>query len=414
MSKTNSVSSLGSLRGAADPYRGAAIDRLRELVECESPSGDVELLNVTRDSLRERWEALGLEVALVSGGMGDHMVGTLRSATANLSGHVLFLSHYDTVWSSGELRHQPFVLEDDVARGPGTFDMKGGIVALEIAFALLKERGLESCREVRVVSIADEEVSSIDGRRVVELESRGAVCVFGLEPPNADGGFKNARRGVARVGLHVTGRAVHAGLDAAKGVSAVDEMVDQLMDLRAALPEAKDAACNVGRITGGTRANVVAGEAHAEIGLRFATKSSEDALFAALHSLTPHREGAVVEVRVLSHRPAWDVAESSWLTDHVLAVSNALGEPTTAAPAGGAGDTNFTGAAGIATLDGLGPRGANAHAQGEWVAISSILDRAELLTALMTYPLPVPAHEGLSVEDQRASRNTPNETPIIR
>ena len=384
------MSSLSALRGAADPYQGVAIDRLRELVECESPSGDVELLNVVRDSLRQRWEAFGLDVKLVSGDKGDHLVGTRRPDTVKLGGHVLFLSHYDTVWSSGELVHQPFALEAGVARGPGTFDMKGGIVALEIAFALLKDRGLELCREVRVVSIADEEVSSIDGRRVVELESQGAVCVFGLEPPNADGGFKNARRGVARVGLRVTGRAVHAGLDAATGVSAVDEMVDQLMDLRAALPESKDAACNVGRITGGTRANVVAGEAYAEIGLRFATKSTEDALFAALHSLTPHREGAIVEVRVLSHRPAWAIAESSWLTDHVLAVSNVLGGPVTAAPAGGAGDTNFTGAAGIATLDGLGPRGANAHAQGEWVAISSILRRAELLTALMTHPLPVP------------------------
>ena len=391
MSETNAMSSLGSLRGAADPYQGAAINRLRELVECESPSGDVELLNVVRDCLRGRWEALGLDVELVSGDRGDHVVGTLRPDTAKLSDHVLFLSHYDTVWSSGELLHQPFVLENDVARGPGTFDMKGGIVALEIAFALLQDRGLEPCREVRVVSIADEEVSSIDGRRVVELESRGAVCVFGLEPPNVDGGFKNARRGVARVGLHVTGRAVHAGLDSAKGVSAVDELVDQLLDLRAALPDSMDAACNIGRITGGTRANVVAGEANAEIGLRFATKSTEDALFAALRSLTSHREGAVVDVRVLSHRPAWAVTESSWLTDHVLAVANALGGPTTAAPAGGASDTNFTGAAGIATLDGLGPRGANAHAPGEWVAISSILRRAELLTTLMTHPLPVPA-----------------------
>ncbi|MEO9180778.1 MAG: M20/M25/M40 family metallo-hydrolase [Acidimicrobiales bacterium] len=389
MSTTNSVALLDSLRGAASHYRAAVIERLRELVECESPSGDVALLNVTRDRLRERWEALGLDVVLVNGDRGDHVVGTLRAEVACPGGHVLFLSHYDTVWSSGELLEQPFVVHDDIAHGPGTFDMKGGIVALETAFALLSERGLQPCREIRVVSIADEEVSSVDGRRVVDAESRGATCVFGLEPPNADGGFKNARRGVARVRLGVTGQAAHAGLDASKGVSAVDELVDQLMDLRAALPDARDAACNVGRIDGGTRANVVAGEAHAEIGLRFAKKSTEDSLFAALHSLTPHRDGASVEVQVLSQRPAWDVLETTWLTDHVLEISTALGGPSTAAPAGGAGDTNFTGAAGIATLDGLGPRGANAHAQGECVWISSILQRAELLAALMCHPLPV-------------------------
>ncbi len=389
MRESKPTTLLDSLRGGASSYRTAAIERLRELVECESPSGDVQLLDITRDRLRERWAALGLDVVLVKGGNGDHVVGTLCPVGESPGGHVLFLTHYDTVWSSGELLKQPFVVQDDIAHGPGTFDMKGGIVALEVAFALLNERGLQPCREVRVVSIADEEVSSIDGRRVVEAESRGAACVYGLEPPNADGGFKNARRGVARVLLRVTGHAAHAGLDASKGVSAVDELIDQLIDLRAILPDATDAGCNVGRIEGGTRANVIAGEATAEIGLRFAKKPTEDSLFAALQSLTPHREGAVVDLQVLSHRPAWDVLATSWLTDHALEISTALGGPSTAAPAGGAGDTNFTGAAGIPTLDGLGPRGANAHAQGECVRISSILQRAELLAALMSHPLPV-------------------------
>jgi glutamate carboxypeptidase len=391
MSDANAASPVHSLHGAAESYREAVIDRLRELVESESPSGDVALLNVTRDLLRDRWHTLGLDVHLVSGATGDHLVGTLAAPDDSPSGHVLFLAHYDTVWSAGELAHQPFVVEGDIARGPGTFDMKGGIIALEVAFALMRERGLSPAREVRIVSIADEEVSSVDGRRVVESESQGAVAVLGLEPPNADGGFKNARRGVARVILHVTGKASHAGLDASKGVSAVDELIDQLIDLRAALPTASDAACNIGRIAGGTRANVVAGEAHAEIGLRFATKATEDALFAALASLTAQRKGAVLEVRVVSHRPAWDVAESTWLTDHVVAVSRSLDGPTTASPAGGAGDTNFTGSKGIPSLDGFGPRGANAHAKGECVRISSILSRAEILAALMSEPLPVPA-----------------------
>lgn len=388
MSDETPVTRAGALRGAAAPFRAAVIQRLRDLVECESPSGDVALLNVMRDRLKEQWRDLGVDVSIIDGPAGDHLVGTWTSSGAE-AGHLLFLTHYDTVWASGELNRQPFEVDGDIAFGPGVLDMKGGIVAWEIAVELMKQRGLAPTRNVRIVSIADEEVSSVDGRRVVLRESAGAVAVFGLEPPNGDGGFKNARRGVARVLLRATGREAHAGLDAARGVSAVDELVDQLIDLRSAMPTTSDAACNVGRIDGGTRANVIAGEAQAEIGLRFATKSTERAIFEALHSLKPHREGAVIEVIEASRRPAWDVSES-WLCDHVIATSRALGGATTAGPAGGGGDANFTGALGMATLDGLGPRGWNAHAVGECVVISSILERTVLLATLMSEPLPVP------------------------
>lgn len=179
----------------------------------------------------------------------------------------------------------------------------------------------------------------------------------------------------------------HAGLDAANGISAVDELFDQLQDLRMALPTAMSAACNVGRIEGGTRVNIFAGGAHAEIGLRFATKATEEALFEALHSLRAHRAGAVVDVKVMSHRPAWPPSQPSWLVEHVKALATSLGNTSRAAPAGCAGDTNSTGALGIATLDRLEPRGSHAHAKGECVSISSLLHRAELLAALMSQPL---------------------------
>ena len=388
MSDVRGDSALEALRGAAHLRGSEVIKRLRELVECESPSGDVELLGVLRDRLRMCWESLGLRVSLIAGETGDHLVAVFDAPRGAPEGHILFLTHYDTVWSSGELCRQPFTVQGDQVTGPGVFDMKGGIVALEIALSLMKERRLTPAREIRLVCIADEEVSSVDGRRVVEQESLGAVAAFGLEPPHPDGGFKNARRGVARIMLEVAGREAHSGLDAKNGVSAVDELVDLLLDLRQILPNNDDAACNVGRIDGGTRANVVAGQARAEIGLRFATKSTEDALFHAVHSLKPHREGARLEVKVVSHRPAWDSRESVWLSEHVLDCSSALGEAVTAYPAGGAGDTNFTGSAGIATLDGLGPRGGHAHAVGEFVELSSILRRAELLATLMSQPLP--------------------------
>jgi glutamate carboxypeptidase len=174
----------------------------------------------------------------------------------------------------------------------------------------------------------------------------------------------------------VRGREAHAGLEVRRGVSAIDELCDQLAALRA--PNV-----NVGRIEGGTRANVVAGQASAELGLRFASPQEETALFAAVDGLSPIRGGAEIGVEVLSRRPAWEGTASSGLAEHVQAVARGLGETIGAAVSPGAGDANLTGALGIPTVDGLGPRGRGAHAPDETVELPSIGARGELLAALL-------------------------------
>ena len=152
--------------------------------------------------------------------------------------------------------------------------MKAGIVAIEFALEELRRQERAPARTVRIVCIADEEVSSVDGRRVIEAAAEGAVAVLGFEPAHPDGAFKSGRRGVARLLLRVTGRESHSGLAAGDGISAIDELVDLLLDVRQGAPLAEDASINVGRISGGTRANVVPGVAEAEVGLRFGLPAS--------------------------------------------------------------------------------------------------------------------------------------------
>jgi glutamate carboxypeptidase len=296
----------------------------------------------------------------------------------------LFVTHYDTVWSVGELERQPFLIDGDVVSGPGVLDMKSGIVAIELALEELRAGGRTPSRTVRIVCIADEEVSSIDGRQVIEAAAEGAVGVLGMEPSHSDGDFKSGRRGVARLLLRVAGRASHSGLAAAEGISAIDELVDLLIDVRRNAPQSVDAAINIGRISGGTRANVVAGAAEAEVELRFSEPASEKALLALFDGLRVHRDGASLEVVTLSHRPAWPEDPNSWLTTLVVDAARVIGDDVSARPAGGAGDTNFTGSIGIPTLDGLGPRGDHPHAVGEYVLVSSLVSRVELLVTLLT------------------------------
>ena len=335
------------------------IELLRLLVEHESTA-------TLRDVLVELLQNAGADAAAD----GAHVAASLGDGP----GHVLVLGHFDTVWPVGRLAVAPFTVDGDLATGPGVFDMKGGLVALLYAMRLLRGRALG--RPVRIVLTADEEIGSPDGRRVVLAHADGAAAVYALEPPLPRGALKVGRRGVARVRVTVRGREAHAGLQASRGVSAIEELCDQLATLRG--PN-----INVGRIEGGTRANVVAGQASAELGLRFATPQEEAALFATIDGLSPIRSGAELSVEVLSRRPAWEASASRELAEHVQSVAKRLGETIGAGVSPGAGDANLTGALGVPTVDGLGPRGHGAHAPDETVELPSIRARGELLAALL-------------------------------
>ncbi|HZE48216.1 MAG TPA: M20/M25/M40 family metallo-hydrolase [Jatrophihabitantaceae bacterium] len=339
------------------------IGLLRLLVEHESPTGSTATL---RDLL------LGLlrDAGADAHADGEHIVAHVGEG----AGHVLVLGHFDTVWPVGRLAEAPFTVSGEEATGPGVFDMKGGLVSLLYALKLARP-----ARPVRIVLTADEEIGSPDGARVVEQHAGDAVAVFGLEPPLPGGTLKVGRRGVARVRITVRGREAHAGLDVAAGVSAIDELIDHVAALRRP-------SVNVGTISGGTRANVVAGHATAELGLRFATPDEESAIFARLDSLTPIRDGATISVETLTRRPAWEPSASTELAGHVRTVARELGETIGAAISPGAGDANLTGARGIPTVDGLGPRGHGAHARDETVELPSIRARGELLARLLTVP----------------------------
>ena len=247
---------LRALRRRSEAALTAAVERLARLVELESPSGDVARLAVLRDVLASRLTQLGGMVEVMPGDAGDQLRASFPARPARASGrgqaggHILVVGHYDTVWEAGWLASHPFTVNGAVASGPGVLDMKGAIVALELAFELLAGCGLALAQPAQVVLVADEEISSPHGRTAVMAAAAGAAAVVGLEPPHPDGGLKTGRRGVARVRLEVHGREGHAGIIAGAGVSAIDELLDQLVRLRDALPLAADLGWNIGRVSG--------------------------------------------------------------------------------------------------------------------------------------------------------------------
>ncbi|WP_327682658.1 M20 family metallopeptidase [Kitasatospora sp. NBC_00458] len=375
-----------ALTTRARTLAGAVRRRCADLARIESPSGDAPRLDALAEELAAGFRATGATVRREPGPAGDHLVLQWDGRDETLP-HLLVVGHHDTVWPVGTLADWPVTEQDGTLSGPGVVDMKGGLAILEGAFALLADLGQRPHRTVRLVVVSDEEVGSPDGRRLVERQLRGAAAVLGLEPPHPDGRLKTARRGSTRVRLTVTGREAHAGNDAADGVSAVDELVDQLVAVRGLVSQ-PGTELNAGRISGGSRANVVAGRAEAELGLRFSTTEAQRRTLDNLARLTALRPGAKVRTEVLSSRPAWPERSGNPLLRHVRSLAAVLGQQLDGGPAGGAGDTNLPGSRGLPTLDGFGAVGGGAHARHEHIRIDQLAPRIALLAALLAVPLP--------------------------
>jgi glutamate carboxypeptidase len=363
--------------------RRRAESLLGELVALETPSGDAPALDRAAARIADLLAQAGAVVTLIPGPGGSHVRARLDGAAPG--GSTLVLAHLDTVWPVGETVRRPFVAAAGVARGPGAYDMKGGLVALILAAEALRALDLEPPRPVVAAIVADEERGSPDGRRLLMAEAMNVTWALGLEAPLADGRLKVGRRGVARVGIEVTGSPAHAGLDRSAGVSAIDELVDRLGHVRLAASARRGLDVNVGRIAGGTAANVVAGVAEAMLDLRFDALESLDSFVADIANAPPSRAGASVRITVQSLRPPWR-ARDDWSFDHVRGAATRIGRSIGAGIAGGAGDANLVGSWGVPTVDGLGPEGGGAHALGEHVALDSIVERAVLLALLFVEP----------------------------
>jgi glutamate carboxypeptidase len=353
------------------------LQALKRLVESESPSLEKRLCDRCADEVGslflERTGATPIRHRRAE--RGDHLEFRIGEGAS----YILLLLHHDTVWSEGTISRLPFAVEGDRVTGPGTYDMKAGIV--EAAFAL---QGAQAHRPVRVLSTSDEEVSSTTSRELIEDLARGAAAVLVLEPAASGGAIKTARKGVAEFKLKIRGRAAHAGVEPEKGISAVEELARQVLQLRSLASLGKGTTINVGVISGGTRPNVVAAEAEALVDVRIASKPEAERVIAAILGLQPQLKGAQLEVEGGLDRPPLERTEGVVrLAQTAQRLALQLGFELKEASTGGGSDGNFTAALGIPTLDGLGPDGGGAHADSEHFLVSSWLRRTALLRRLL-------------------------------
>lgn len=376
----DAAASAGAAAGAPPAALERATALLRALVETESPTGSPGV-RLVAERLASELAALGAATTLLP---GNH----LRADLPGRGRPLVLLAHGDTVWPEGSLAQLPFRVEDSergpVARGPGSYDMKAGLVQLVEAVRLADpaER-----RALRILVTADEEVGSVSARPHIATAADGAAAGLVLEPCLSGGGVKLWRKGIGRFRLTVHGRAAHAGSHPTRGVDAIRELAHQILRVHDIADHPAGVTVNVGVVRGGTAENVVAEKAEAFIDVRVARREQMARVDEGLAALAPAHAEARLEVAGEWTRPPLEASAGSELLYAAAARhAAALGIPLAKGGSGGGSDGNLIAAHGVPVLDGLGPDGDGAHAVTEHVQLHSILVRAELLARLICDP----------------------------
>jgi glutamate carboxypeptidase len=360
---------------------------IRELVETESPSGDVAGSRAVVGLLMAAAATIGCASSIErieSPEYGEHLRVSFFAERQTEQSAILLVGHTDTVHARGSLRERPWRVEGKRIYAPGIFDMKANCaLALEVlrACSVLK---LRPRNEVVLLLTCDEETGSATGRELVEAEARRAACALVLEPPASGGRVKTGRKGTGIFTMEVTGRAAHAGLEPEKGASAILELARQIERLHALNNPQSGVNVNVGVIAGGTRSNVVAAEARAEIDMRFSTMDEGQRVENEILQSQPYDERVRIHVSGGINRPPLERNEKTLaLYEQARLVARALDYELQETQVGGASDGNFIAALGVPVLDGLGIDGDGAHAAHEHIIVDDISRRGAMLAGLI-------------------------------
>jgi glutamate carboxypeptidase len=358
------------------------LDGIRRWVEIETPTEAAAEVNKLADLVVSGYAGLPATIERIAGrdGCGDHLI--VRSAWGQQAPGILVLSHIDTVHPMGFIVRLPFKIDGDRAFGPGIYDMKGGAYLAYHAFRQISAEPARSPLGITHLYVSDEEIGSPTSRALIEAEGRKAKYVLVTEPARDGGKIVTGRKGVARFDVFVKGVPAHAGSWPLDGRSAIRELANIIQTLEAMNDFKRGVTVNVGVIRGGTRPNVIAEEAYAEVDMRVPTLADAEELVPKILNLQSRSEGVTVKVTGELNRPPYEKSNAgAALFEHAKTLATELGFELADISTGGGSDGNFT-AAHTATLDGLGVDGEGAHTHYEQLYISSIEPRARLLHRL--------------------------------
>jgi glutamate carboxypeptidase len=376
-----------------DEHRHEMVAFLERLVRAESPSTAPESQKPVQALLNEALRGASYAVRIIPGhgNSGGHLFARPRPRPRHRPVQLL-VGHCDTVWPVGTLAGMPFEAGDRRIKGPGTFDMKGGLTQLVFALKAVQTLGLTPPLTPVIFINSDEETGSGESRSYLRMLARRTDRAFVLEPAlGLSGKLKTTRKGAGDFVIRIEGRGAHAGLDPGAGASAIVELSHVIQKLHALNDPGRGIAVNVGKIDGGIRPNVVAPTSTAWVDVRVPTRDDARRIERAIRGLEPVTPGTRIEVEGSMDLPPLEpTPRNRVLWEAARQVAEAIGLHLEEGMAGGTSDGNiislFT-----ATLDGLGAVGDGAHARHEYLDVDQMLQRCKLLALLLLLPpLPTP------------------------
>ncbi len=356
--------------------QGEILDFLRELVETESPTEEREAVHSLGEKLWEHFSPFLPEKKV----LGDEY-RVFRFSKGK--GKSVFLGHLDTVHPIGTLKRNPFRIEDGKVFGPGALDMKGGIVAFY--FALKFSHSLGEVPDLALLLNTEEEKGSAHTLDHMRRLGKGYKYCFGLEPASSGGKLKTSRKGVISLKIEVKGRRAHAGLAPDKGINAIDELINQLQQLREWV-KLNEGSFSIGIIRGGEKPNVIPGEALAVVDIRFEEEGFAEKLRKYMSEVTPVLKGALVNMGFNSYVPPLqpNLAQRK-LYSRLKKFFSSQGIELEETSSPGGADSSWFAKWGLASTDGWGPEGEGAHSEREFVYLNSLKERIVILTLLLLH-----------------------------
>ncbi|MBG82426.1 MAG: M20 family metallopeptidase [SAR202 cluster bacterium] len=367
--------------GLANSKKSDLFELIERLVLIESPSSDKasndQLSAMTADLL----QCLGAEVKIHPDQIfGNHLTADWAASRNATNEHALIVGHLDTVWPLGTLERVGYTQKNERIYGPGVLDMKAGIATTIIGLKTIQEEGLWPDRPIKILFNTDEEVGSPSSRSLVQQSAKGAAFALIMEPGQGKAGaLKTERKGLAEFKISIEGKASHAGAFPEHGASAIHQLALTIIELQAMNDWDNGITVNSGLITGGSARNTIPATADAIIDVRVRTNEQAKMIESRIQNLETTIEGTKLTIEGGFHRPPMErTRELAELAEKLIKWSHKFGFELTEQSTGGGSDANLTAAMGVPSVDGMGAKGLNPHAEGENIEISAQVNRLAL------------------------------------
>ncbi|WP_235983793.1 M20/M25/M40 family metallo-hydrolase [Bradyrhizobium australiense] len=389
---------VADVHAQAEQERKPLLDTLRDLVQIESGSKDIEGLSQIADRIAGQLTQLGGAVEVLQPSdvyrLDDtpEKVGPAVQAVFKGTGSmkIMLIAHMDTVYLKGMLKDQPLRVDADKAYGLGIADDKQGIATIIHTVALLQKLNFREYGELTVLINGDEEISSPGWRSTITRVAAEQDAVFSFEGGGTDGTLRLATSGIGSAYLAVKGKASHAGARPEDGVNALYELSHQLLQMKDLSRPEQGLKLNWTVAKAGTNRNVIPAEATAQADARALKVADFDGIETALQDKIKTRllPDSKVEVKFELRRPPLEANDASRrVAAHGKTIYQELGMSLNVAEkaTGGGTDAAFAGLkAKGAVVEGMGLSSYGAHSNdAEYVKIDTIVPRLYLATRLI-------------------------------